>query len=64
MSVRRRLVTIVKQFDKLGYPISFKYKNDSSFKSFMGGLVTLAVEIVLFVYFIILLKGVTNHEKY
>ena len=30
----------------------------------MGGLVTLAVDIVLFIYFIILLKEVTNHEKY
>ena len=41
----------------------FTYKGESSFSTFLGGLVSIAILSIVGVYFIILVQAMINREK-
>eukprot|EP00347_Sterkiella_histriomuscorum_P000453 403375809 len=50
--------------DAFGHPISFSYKDQPTFKSTFGGIVTIFSRIALLAYFVVELQSVINRAKY
>lgn len=53
-----------RKIDRFGYPISLTYKNEVTFKSSFGGVMTFLAVVSLLVYFFLMLQTAINHQKY
>ena len=53
----------IKGTDRFAVPVSLNFKGDSSFKTGIGGIVSVVIILGLLGYSIILLKGMINREN-
>lgn len=49
--------------DQFGVPLSFTHNNDKSFKTVLGGVVTIASVVGLLVYFALLVNSALNKQR-
>lgn len=54
----------VRSFDQFGHPLTLKYKGRQTYKSFLGGLVTIIVVSFILVYFFVMIKESVRFEKF
>ena len=57
-------MNLIKSFDRFGQPISLKFRNNNTYRSTIGGLMTIMVYTVLLVYLSLNLKAVFLKEEY
>lgn len=50
-SAEGRLQSFLTRIDVFGYPISLTYKKESTFKSSIGGFMTILSRVVILLYF-------------
>ena len=62
-SKRKTLSQWVKGFDNYGYPISLTYKNESEFKSLLGGIATIMFRFAIFMYIVFQIKGLAERNN-
>ncbi|CDW89557.1 UNKNOWN [Stylonychia lemnae] len=53
----------LKQFDQTGAPVSLNYNNSSTFKTTLGGTITLLSRLGIICYFLILAKQLYDQEN-
>ena len=59
----RGFSTFIKNMDHYGYPITLTYRNDTEFKSILGGIVTLGFRIVVFTFVIFQMKDIIQKKR-
>ena len=52
------LFRMLRKFDDYGYPIRLRYKGEATYQSFLGGVLTLTVQVLTFIIVVIGLKKV------
>ncbi|CDW71506.1 UNKNOWN [Stylonychia lemnae] len=62
MSRVKKLKELITNLDSFGHPITLTYKNQSTYKSLFGGIVTILIQLVVGGYFISQLAAVFNRD--
>ena len=63
-TLAERAKMIIKDCDTYGVPIQFQFKNESQYKSVLGGSLTILAFLGILVYFLILLQQVITRQNY
>ena len=53
----------ITQLDGYGVPISMTYNNQVTFKTFIGGIMTIISRIAILAYFLYQFRDLANHKK-
>eukprot|EP00347_Sterkiella_histriomuscorum_P003936 403362366 len=63
MSKLMKIYNLVESLDLNGKPFQFTYKNRETFKTFIGGIITLVSIIIIFIYVVILTIAMINGQQ-
>jgi hypothetical protein len=63
MSYTKKVRHLLKKIDYHGHPIGLTYKNERTFKTSIGGVVTLISRLGIFIFFSFLIKNIINKQK-
>ena len=58
-----KLLRIIRSIDSYGHPISLTYKNESTFKSLLGGVFTILTRLCVFAFLLSEILDVINKKS-
>jgi len=58
----KKCINFIKSMDMYGHPIILTYKNSSTFKSFIGGILTILTRLAILVYFVAQIVSVIQKQ--
>ena len=59
----KRFSTFIKNMDHYGYPVTLTYKNDTEYKSILGGIVTLMFRIIVLTFVIFQMNDIIRKKR-